>query len=769
MRRFAWCSALLVLIGCTPDSGGASSDATEVADTPTADGEPLDVSVDPDAQARQLTDTPTMAKDSQGGPFGDDVPTDRGEDAAELENDGNEVERNDGVETDRDAFEQVQGAATVVVFPPEGEWTASTGFNNSCVCDGTTPFCHAIYAGLVQDIVDHTVHIRFAKVDGSGPSINVDYQLRAPSVEKPTCLTKLAAPVVSSGQWSANQPLHVSYSPWNSDAAFLAAPCGDTHRLSIITTGADDPTTFRWWMGTPLVIRKVCAEGGEGAAPGRQGGGSTPTSVDLSTRSFLWGIGEPVTWNSLAAAKQWDFDGQLDVAESLAPELLMIWMSHHHLFTAQGVLNPERVPFYKEAVAKVQERGWPLIVMDHGLAAWVTGVSEGVLPCYDPSPGSDYQQFLDRYEQGWFDEASLFPEVDTWVAGNEPNEEAFLHPAVPCPDGALFNGKPGFSWEQKARITLDMLFRSRRAIRNANPEAFVYMSGLSMRNAEWFLLRLYELMAEPGSPSSDPRDYFDGHNWHPYVGSNLDAQSWVQLLQKLWTIVQVHGDGDVPVFLGELGLSDQGVDAVQHQQANWMLQSVQAAIAELPWLTSVAWFRLFDDPTQSWYEGGFGMCGPPPLGADWKPAAFTFRLIADAEPKAAGTVARWDFESDDSLGAVFWSGAEQVERIGGWLVGRSSSPQVELEFALTEPAPLPAGAIEMSAALIGPVELRLHSDSGAIVHAAEIPFVGDGEPESLHVSIPTTALPIARITLVFDSIPGSTWRVARLSAVGSDL
>jgi hypothetical protein len=274
---------------------------------------------------------------------------------------------------------------------------------------------------------------------------------------------------------------------------------------------------------------------------------------------------------------------------------------------ARPIPNPGVMTLYHKAVDALAKAGITLIGMDSSFPSWLTGGPQGVqtyLPCRDLSWGSPYSDFLNRWEATWAATAREFPTIRQWEIGNETNQN--LPP--PFTDGAGACGKTEFTAHDRLLITLDLMYYGNRGVKSVDPDAVVYMPSISPNDADgnWdvtlkpvadFLEQTYAAIAAGEGPSTNPRDYFDGANWHPYIGADATHDTWLAANARAHWVLQVHGDGSIPVIFSEAGYtdanSDEARDGIDH--------SIDLAQREMPWLTYLIWFRAYatfkdDDP-----------------------------------------------------------------------------------------------------------------------------------------------------------------------------
>ena len=153
------------------------------------------------------------------------------------------------------------GCYQASIVPSRGllSWTPAFTPDTDCTCSVANPDCHTLYRGRVNSIVGNTAQMQFQKMDGSNPSANVSYWVVVGELD-PTCLDLHAYVERTSGTWlSTSNSLQTNVNIWPNQAAFDAAPCGDTKDLFVITGGAGGLENQRiWYQEQAVRFTKVC-------------------------------------------------------------------------------------------------------------------------------------------------------------------------------------------------------------------------------------------------------------------------------------------------------------------------------------------------------------------------------------------------------------------------------------------------------------------------------------------------------------------------------
>jgi hypothetical protein len=349
-----------------------------------------------------------------------------------------------------------------------------------------------------------------------------------------------------------------------------------------------------------------------------------------------WGIGEPIAWFS-GWPRHWDIDASVSQLLALKPMAFRQWLSISDVLTGPTTVNEAAAQKYDQVIERLQQAGVRIIAMDHSFPDWMTSTrcenaaAHDCIPRRDMSEGSPYRRFLQNYQTAWTTLARRFSQITYWETGNEYNHVGFLKP----PAGH-------FSYQQMADITLDLMYRAQQAIRSVRSDAVIYTPGFAPIKGDTigiayigeFLQLLYDRIHSGQWPSANPRDYFDGVAWHPYVWDMPTVENWVRPNQAVYEVMARNGDTNVPVLFSEYGNSDDR-DSQQHElMVQRMHESYRLAAQHFGWLDTFIWFRMLDDPHAVWAPGemGYGVMLAPDEGYGWKPSAVTFRDLACHSP-----------------------------------------------------------------------------------------------------------------------------------------
>lgn len=155
---------------------------------------------------------------------------------------------------------------TAVSLPPLDLWTDPFAFPiDWAPCANGSPLEEqfSLYLGRVDRVSGNRADLSFMKADNEPPpSEDLNYWLLALNEETLVCssLSLDSLPVRTSGIWPSGQAvLQLTDVPiWKDDATYSSAAVGDLQRLAIVTGGAGEPTTRRWFQRDPFVFSRAC-------------------------------------------------------------------------------------------------------------------------------------------------------------------------------------------------------------------------------------------------------------------------------------------------------------------------------------------------------------------------------------------------------------------------------------------------------------------------------------------------------------------------------
>lgn len=314
------------------------------------------------------------------------------------------------------------------------------------------------------------------------------------------------------------------------------------------------------------------------------------------------GIGEPFVSNTII--NQWGLDDQINGILALHPRVVRMWMLNFQEFSgiSGGVVQPSstNLALYQHAVDRLVQAGVTVVGMDNSYPSWMTGSSDlagSAIPC--PASGAPYAAFLANWQATWKAQASTFPTITYWEIGNELNGKDTLKPIQ---SGTGSCGETGFSYAERVRIALDLMYWGDHGVKAGNPAATVFMPAAapvtaddnatndpSLQGIAKYIGDLYQGIAANTSLSTSKRDYFDGANWHPYIAQDATTSTWVATNEAVHTVLTNNGDGGIPVLLSEDGYTTPNTTA--SQQA--MLHTISLTQSSLPWVKYLIWFRAF--------------------------------------------------------------------------------------------------------------------------------------------------------------------------------
>jgi hypothetical protein len=298
--------------------------------------------------------------------------------------------------------------------------------------------------------------------------------------------------------------------------------------------------------------------------------------------SYKVGVGEPlVPLNSCAPTDTACLDQRrarlatdIDQVLALRPQTFRMWFISRYLWRDDGTRDEIYYQDFNTVVRRMREAGVELVGSDQmwtDMANW----GQPFIPCGEPH----YHNYLSQNRQFWHRLAATFPEVKIWETGNELNS-GFMHPGQGC--------SGPFSLAQRMSIITDLMFSATQGVRSARTgaitltPAFAPFGGMipaGMKASDFLttqaeipgtnggawtvkavadqLAIIYEWIASGQKGSRNPRDFFDGIAYHPYLEPGRDDPSTNNDLvtghAAVMSVVKQYDDGKRPIWYTEYG------------------------------------------------------------------------------------------------------------------------------------------------------------------------------------------------------------------------
>lgn len=184
--------------------------------------------------------------------------------------------------------------------------------------------------------------------------------------------------------------------------------------------------------------------------------------------------------------------------------------------------------------------------------------------------------------------ARRYPQIQAWEVWNEPNNSFFWRPAVEAED------------------YVELLAKTYRAVKAANPLAMVILGGLSPGNNESspdtvpaadFLSLLYQ---------SGGGRFFDAVGYHGY-GEGAPSTWLPAALLGIRYVMDANGDLAKPVWITEIGYYTQGLGAVTEQVQAEYLQDARSFLRRSRDVERMYWYTLRDANGSADPEYNYGL------------------------------------------------------------------------------------------------------------------------------------------------------------------
>ena len=311
----------------------------------------------------------------------------------------------------------------------------------------------------------------------------------------------------------------------------------------------------------------------------------------------------------------------------------------------------------KDHIDKLKDAGVENFLLLYTSFVYPTGYAPStgyVVP--DPREEYDfYIRFLNLNAEAAKQIKTMFPEIRNFEPGNEPD---FACPGCIHKNGFVYNGGMSvnhdyiYNDDDKVCILNDLCWYVRKAVTSVDPNARVVFPGLTNQaTVPDFVDLIYKKIESKTLPAgqqysdTNPDNYFDVLNWHPYptqlnADNTINWDRWVEYNVSIYDVVKKHHDNGKEIYFSELGWTDWGTgdqDGLETIADNYT-QAFTRIKSEMPWVTAVFPFRLTNLKYQMLdYTGGeenFGLFYHPDddvhHGAP-KPAAYAVAKIFNGE------------------------------------------------------------------------------------------------------------------------------------------
>ena len=348
-------------------------------------------------------------------------------------------------------------------------------------------------------------------------------------------------------------------------------------------------------------------------------------------------------------------------AQALNAKSMRIWIAMSGLFSVgendELIVNQKYYSVMRDHVDQIKAAGVENFLIMYTSYVYPYG--------YNPSTGyvvpdpyeeyESYVRFLNLQKEASKRIKEMFPEIRNFEPGNEPD---FACPGCIHKNGFIFGGDMTVNYnyvyndDDKACILLDLCWYVRQGIREVDENARVVFPGLTNQaTVPDFLDLVYKKVASKRLPvnqeksDTDPDNYFDVLNWHPYPNKfdeeyKIRWDEWIKYNKSVYQVVIDNNDEGKEVYFSEIGWTDYGSrdEAVLNEIANNYTKAYNYTIEELPFVTGFFAFRLtnliYQVIDETGGEENFGLFYHPndPLTpAKPKPAAYAVAKAFNGE------------------------------------------------------------------------------------------------------------------------------------------
>ena len=313
-----------------------------------------------------------------------------------------------------------------------------------------------------------------------------------------------------------------------------------------------------------------------------------------------------------------------DMAGALGVKSFRMWINYAQMYPVNEnneiVPNRGQIAIVRDAVDRLKAAG-----VENFLAMTTSFVYAADYPTTTnyvvPDPYEEYEKYIEFWEiqQKVYKAFAIdFPEVLYFEPANEPELKGCIHKNGYTHGGNdMVNANYIYTQYDQVRIVADMCWYTTQALKEVNPDIQVMVPSLcGLTTTPDYLNDIYDAIESAALPvgqeksDTDPDNYFQLLNWHPYTfGSDTVTESWLELQKEIYQVAIDHGDDGKPVWFTEFGWTDYGMETSQKTIADAYVGFLDMVKAEMPWVQTAMIFRLTTLATQdiSLGENNFGI------------------------------------------------------------------------------------------------------------------------------------------------------------------
>lgn len=282
--------------------------------------------------------------------------------------------------------------------------------------------------------------------------------------------------------------------------------------------------------------------------------------------------------------------------------------------TGELVFRQPNIQNFKDFAALLRQHGVRNIILSNTMYMYPFGASRSWWRAV-PEPGTElYLKFMEQLEKSYKMIAGAFPDINSFEVGNEmsaPNginlcKEGFIGGAT-----AAQNAPYIFTTAEQAQITADICYYANRGVKSVNPNGKIVAPAPYMIDnmAKDYLTSMYDQIKSGSLPtcrinsttkmreissSSNPSDYFEYLNWHPYTSGGAYTLEWLRQNEALYQVAVDHGDAGRKIVITEFGYFDSYLDRREKLIGNACVPAIEVLADRLKTLEAVFLFRMFN-------------------------------------------------------------------------------------------------------------------------------------------------------------------------------
>jgi len=311
------------------------------------------------------------------------------------------------------------------------------------------------------------------------------------------------------------------------------------------------------------------------------------------------------------------------------------------------VFRQPNIQNFKDYIALLRQHGVSKIVLTNTQYMYPYGVARSWWRSVPDIGTEHYFQFMELIEKSYKMIAEEFPDITYYEVGNELSAPNGINL---CKEGFVGGGTTDqnapyiFTTEEQAKITADICYYAKKGLKSVNTNDKVvapapykidtlarnYLNSIydQIKSGVLPSCRLNSLKEREISSSTDPSDYFNYLNWHPYTSGGAYTLEWLRQNDALYQVAVDHGDTGRKIMMTEFGYYDSYLERREVLIGNVCIPAIQVLTEKFKTLEAIFMFKMFNSTTSSSVsEATYGIFDSPLQTTAFRPKPIALSLF----------------------------------------------------------------------------------------------------------------------------------------------